>query len=441
MEGGIMRRRMFLVVFYVVLVVTVEANIGQYDEVWKKRAHDAKKAAHGAYNPNPHHVIHHINDHVHKAAKGTNRTIRRQLRLRHRYHGPCLATNPIDQCWRCDPNWARNRMKLADCVLGFGRHTTGGKGGKIYIVSNPADDDLVNPRPGTLRHAVIQPGPLWIIFGRSMVIRLNGELIVTSHKTIDGRGRQVHLAQGAGITLQFVQNVIIHCLHIHDIKAGAGGMIRDSLSHFGLRTRSDGDGISVFGSSNVWIDHISMSNCDDGLIDVIQSSTAVTISNCHFTHHNDVMLFGASNSYSKDKILQITLAFNHFGQGLIQRMPRVRYGFVHTVNNDYTHWLMYAVGGSQNPTILSQGNRFIAPPNPAAKEVTKREYTPEGVWKNWVWKSDGDLMMNGAFFVQSGNPNQKFPTAEEGIKPKPGNFVNMLTKFSGHLDCHDGKPC
>lgn len=83
-----------------------------------------------------------------------------------------------------------------------------------------------------------------------------------------------------------------------------------------------------------------------------------------------VMLFGASDSYSDDSIMQITLCFNHFGQGLEQRMPRARWGFVHILNNDYTHWLMYAIGGSQHPTILSQGNRFIAPPNSFAKEVS-----------------------------------------------------------------------
>lgn len=40
------------------------------------------------------------------------------------------------------------------------------------------------------------------------------------------------------------------------------------------------------------------------------------------------------------------------------------------VNNDYTHWEMYAIGGSAEPTINSQGNRYLAPVNPFAKEVT-----------------------------------------------------------------------
>lgn len=39
------------------------------------------------------------------------------------------------------------------------------------------------------------------------------------------------------------------------------------------------------------------------------------------------------------------------------------------VNNDYTHWEMYAIGGSAEPTINSQGNRYLAPTNPFAKEV------------------------------------------------------------------------
>lgn len=48
---------------------------------------------------------------------------------------------------------------------------------------------------------------------------------------------------------------------------------------------------------------------------------------------------------------------------------RCRHGYFHVVNNDYTHWEMYAIGGSANPTINSQGNRYAAPNNPFAKEV------------------------------------------------------------------------
>ena len=201
----------------------------------------------------------------------------------------CMATNPIDRCWRCDPNWANNRKKLADCVQGFGRKTTGGKDGPIYVVTDPSDSDMVNPRPGTLRHAVTRNGPLWIIFARSMKIRLNQELIMAGNKTIDGRGADVTIANGAGITIQFIENVIIHGIKIYDIMVGSGGLVRDSEDHYGLRTISDGDGISIFGSSHIWIDHVSMRNCRDGLIDAIMGSTAITISNSHFENHNEVI--------------------------------------------------------------------------------------------------------------------------------------------------------
>lgn len=207
---------------------------------------------------------------------------------RHLKEDKWLATNPIDRCWRKDRNWAQNRKKLTDCVLGFGRHTTGGKAGKIYVVTDPSDDELDHPKPGTLRHAVIQMEPLWIIFAHNMVIRLKEELMFSSDKTIDGRGAQVHIAYGAGITIQYVHNVIIHNIWIHNIKPAHGGMIRDAIDHIGLRTMSDGDGITIFGSNNIWIDHCTMSRATDGLIDAIEGSTAITISNCKFNNHNAV---------------------------------------------------------------------------------------------------------------------------------------------------------
>lgn len=218
-----------------------------------------------------------------------NATIGTTIRRTLKGSGECKAVNPIDQCWRCRPNWAEERQRLADCARGFGYRTTGGKGGEFYVVTDPSDDDMVQPKPGTLRHAVVQEVPLWIIFEKSMVIRLHEELLITSNKTIDGRGVNVHIAHGAGITIQFHENVIIHNIRVYNIIPAPGGLIRDSVFHLGLRTVSDGDAITMFGATNVWIDHVSLSNCTDGLIDAIMSSTAITISNCKFNNHNDVM--------------------------------------------------------------------------------------------------------------------------------------------------------
>ncbi|GLJ17491.1 hypothetical protein SUGI_0304290 [Cryptomeria japonica] len=81
--------------------------------------------------------------------------VERSLNNSKRKLSSCETGNPIDDCWRCDPNWVNNRKRLADCAIGFGKNAIGGKNCRFYIVTDPNDDDPVNPRPGTLRHAVI----------------------------------------------------------------------------------------------------------------------------------------------------------------------------------------------------------------------------------------------------------------------------------------------
>ncbi|KAJ0989406.1 hypothetical protein J5N97_007762 [Dioscorea zingiberensis] len=233
-----------------------------------------------------------------------------------------LLINPIDACWAANnPKWSSNRQALANCAVGFGNMALGGKQGRIYVVTDPSDD-AVNPKPGTLRYGVIQVQPLWIIFSKNMIIRLKNELIMNSFKTIDGRGVKVEIGYGPCITIQGVSHVIIHGLGIHACKPGKPGMVRSSPTHVGRRGGSDGDGIVIFGSSHVWIDHCSLSNAYDGLIDVIHGSTAITISNNFFSNHDKVMLFGHKDGFTADKKMKVTVAFNRFAHDLIQRMPR-----------------------------------------------------------------------------------------------------------------------
>ncbi|XP_021762287.1 pectate lyase-like [Chenopodium quinoa] len=433
------------VTILVAIIPTTQGNIvgnntvkqHEHDEWFQRKLAEAYNASLQAYHHEPTEVMDEFNYHVHRSLEGTNST-RRGLG---RYRGACKAQNPIDRCWRCKANWAQDRKRLADCVKGFGRRTTGGKDGPYYVVTDPADDNVVNPRPGTLRFGVLQPGPLWITFARDMRIVLTGELLVTSDKTIDGRGAQVRIADGAGITIQFANNVIIHNIKIHDIKPALGGLIRDTHDHVGIRGADDGDGINVFASTNIWLDHLSMWNCRDGLIDIVKGSTAITLSNNHFTRHDHVLLFGASDTDPKDEIMQISLAFNHFGKELVQRMPRCRYGFFHVLNNDYTHWIMYAIGGTSHPTIISQGNRFIAPPNPTAKMITNRNNVVGEEWKKWIWRSENDVFLNGAYFVESGHPLDQRRFKKDFIKSKPGTYVRRLTRFAGQRRCIVGKSC
>ncbi|GFQ05544.1 putative pectate lyase 2 [Phtheirospermum japonicum] len=347
--------------------------------------------------------------------------------------------NPIDSCWRPNSKWASNRRALADCAVGFGKNAIGGKNGATYVVTDPSDDPQ-NPKPGTLRYGVIQTQPLWIVFAKSMVIKLENELMINSYKTIDGRGVKVEIAYGPCITIQYVSHVIIHGLSIHDCKPGKSGLVRNSPTHIGHRQGSDGDAIDIFASSDIWIDHCYLARCTDGLIDVIHASTDVTISNNFFSQHDKVMLFGHDDNNLVDKNIKVTVVFNHFGPGLVQRMPRVRLGYAHVANNRYEQWEMYAIGGSANPTILSEGNYFMAPNIRDIKQVTKREVT--NGWKNWKWRSSRDKFYNGAYFVPSGYGScapgytkaQLFPVAD-------GSMVPALTSDAGPLSCSGYKAC
>lgn len=44
-----------------------------------------------------------------------------------------------------------------------------------------------------------------------------------------------------------------------------------------------------------------------------------------------VMLLGHSDEYTADRIMKVTVVFNHFGRELVQRMPR----YIIKINDDY----------------------------------------------------------------------------------------------------------
>ncbi|KAF9683350.1 hypothetical protein SADUNF_Sadunf04G0004400 [Salix dunnii] len=335
--------------------------------------------------------------------------------------------NTIDSCWRTESDWATNRRALADCAVGFGQAAIGGKNGKTYVVTTP-DDDPINPKPGTLRYGAIRTEPLWIIFAKDMAITLENELMINSYKTIDGRGARVEITGGPCLTIEHVSHVIVHGISIHDCKPGKRGLVKSSPTHVGERQGADGDAIAIFASSNIWIDHCYLARCMDGLIDVIHATTAVTISNNYFTEHD------------KDRVMKVTVVFNHFGPKLNQRMPRVRFGYAHVANNRYDKWQMYAIGGSAGSTIFSEGNYFIASDIPYAKEVTKREVN--GGWKNWKWRSSKDVFMNSAYFVQSGYGScaPRYSQAQS-FTVSPGAMTPALTSDAGPLNCVVGEAC
>ncbi|XP_071901192.1 probable pectate lyase 9 [Coffea arabica] len=346
--------------------------------------------------------------------------------------------NVIDKCWRTDRNWRSHRHQLATCSVGYAGKMMNNIGRDVinYKVTDPSDDAL-NPKPGTLRYAMTHvKGKVWITFKRDMNVTLQKPLLVSSFTAIDGRGVNVHISGGACLVLQRANNVIIHGLRIHNCVAQPAGPVVGpdaKIVHLGP---VDGDAIRMLSSSKIWIDHNTLYDCPDGLIDVTRGSTGVTISNNWFRSQNKVMLLGHDDGFRRDKDMKVTVAFNHFGPRCQQRMPRVRFGYAHVVNNLYLGWGAYAIGGSMDPTIKSQANLFIAPKD-GNKEVTWRQHNGNGM--SWNFLSVEDVFENGASFSQSRSgggvavrPNY---SAEQIFPIEAAREVRALTKSAGALKC------
>lgn len=71
-------------------------------------------------------------------------------------------------------------------------------------------------------------------------------------------------------------------------------------------------------------------------------------------------------------------------------------------------------------------------------KVTRRAEATEAEWKTWNWKSEHDILLNGAFFIPSGGNIQHPPGMLEVETKIP---VETLTRCAGLLKCTPGQPC
>lgn len=139
---------------------------------------------------------------------------------------------------------------------GFGKYTTGGRGGKLYIVSNLNDEG-----EGSFRKAAESKGKRIIVFAISGTIHLESKLTIKGDATIAGQ-----TAPGDGI-----------CLADHSVGLGGDNIIvrylrfrmGDKNQKGGMVDGNGGD--DAFGGNkrkNIIIDHCSMSWSTDEVFSV-----------------------------------------------------------------------------------------------------------------------------------------------------------------------------
>ena len=74
-------------------------------------------------------------------------------------------------------------------------------------------------------------------------------------------------------------------------------------------------------------------------------------------------------------------------------------------------------------------------------QVTKRVETAENKWKGWNWRSEGDMMLNGAYFTPSGAGASASYAKASSLGAKSSSMVGAITSNAGPLSCHRGRQC
>jgi len=75
-------------------------------------------------------------------------------------------------------------------------------------------------------------------------------------------------------------------------------------------------------------------------------------------------------------------------------------------------------------------------------QITKHFYSSKGEWENWNWRSEGDLMLNGAYFTPSGAGASSSTYAKaSSMSARPPMLVASMTAGAGVLRCKKGYQC
>ncbi|ROQ28603.1 RICIN domain-containing protein [Gallaecimonas pentaromativorans] len=174
------------------------------------------------------------------------------------------------------------------------------------------------------------------------VVRNETTLTVRSNKTLVGLGSGARVI-GGSFNLGGARNVIIRNLTIEDINPALV---------------EAGDGISLDGSSHIWIDHVAFNKISDGFVDMVNSRN-VTLSWNRFYGYNPQVC--ANQHWYTNLVDDSQVTFHHnFWDRAAGRNPKIdgASSQVHLFNNYWKNITYFAVGADHGAQVLLQNNYF-----------------------------------------------------------------------------------
>lgn len=206
--------------------------------------------------------------------------------------------------------------------------------------------------------------------------------------------------------LSGVKNVILRNL----IVEGPGACDNDC----GSAGESRKDAISIINSAtNIWLDHMDVFDGEDGNTDITKGSDFVTISWTKF-HYSDKSfpsgtsgkshrfsnLLGGSDTEASDGKLSVTFFKTWWGEGVAERMPRVRFGKVHIANclfNNKDPGQNHSVRAGFKANILVEGSAFIGQKKPI--DLFDNDFTAITVKNSTFTGCSGNTAGSGTAFT------------------------------------------
>jgi len=204
-----------------------------------------------------------------------------------------------------------------------------------------------------LREYLARPEPTVVTFDGTF---MGAELVeIASNKTLRG-GTAAHLL-GIGLQVNGSRNVIIQNIAVSHVIAEGAGEANDAIEITG-------------GAKNVWIDHCEFysdrengEDYYDGLVELKNGASFVTVSWSHFHDHHKVSLISSGDEQVGDTVIRATYHHNYF-HDVGSRLPSIRFGKAHVFDNYYVNVENTGVNSRMGAVVRVEHNYFESSEDP-----------------------------------------------------------------------------